>query len=121
MRRSLLLVLGLAPSVGCSVLLDWDDYTGGLDAGVDVVAPIEDAGTPSPEASTDATTVELHDAEASTPVEAAPPEETSTAPTCDIASCPTQVCRITVEFQPCCLPEGGCGCQATIPSVGPCM
>jgi hypothetical protein len=128
MRGSVFLALLALPVAGCSVLLDWSDYSGGSsDAGsVDMSNVVDSSSQNVKDAAVamDVTTMtDPHDAPSPEDVgaeaEAGPPE--ASGPTCDITSCPTQTCDITVYFRACCLPDGGCGCQSTIPEPGTCM
>jgi len=123
MRGSVFLaVLGVSLA-GCSVLLDWSDYTGGVTTGGAIVD--------APDGVVDSATEPVHDASrtdvdaAPTVVDAAPtidaqdsgPPDDEDAATCDLSACPTNTCNITVYFRACCLPDGGCGCQSPPPGV----
>jgi hypothetical protein len=127
MRGSVLLaVLGVSLA-GCSVLLDWSDYTGGVSTG--------GATVDAPDGVADSATVSVRDASrtvvdaARTVLDAAPtidaqdsgPSDDEDAATCNLSACPTNTCDITVYFHACCMPDGGCGCQSTIPTPGACM
>jgi hypothetical protein len=129
MRGSVFLAVLALPVAGCSVLLDWSEYSGGpSDAASVDVANVADSSSPNDvtdaAVAMDVTTMtDPHDVQASEDVgaeaEAGQPE--AAGPTCNIATCPTQSCDITVYFRACCLPDGGCGCQSTIPEPGTCM
>jgi hypothetical protein len=111
------------------VLLDWSDYTGGVTA--DAPNGVADSATEAaPDASRTGDASRAGDASAA--VDASPAvdardagpsdDEDATPPVvCNLATCPTNTCDITVYFRACCIPDGGCGCQSTIPSLGPCM
>ena len=121
MRGSwLLAVLGLAVT-GCSVLLDWSDYTGG-DASassatvVEAAAPVKDAAS---EVASMTTIVDAGAPDVGVADDGATSEAQDGASTCNLAACPTAV-NITVEYYACCLPDGGCGLQTRFPP-GPCM
>jgi hypothetical protein len=128
MRGSLLLaVLGL-PLAACSVLLDWNDYTGGVpdsDGGVNGVSDSGDGSLGEPDA-TDAAMSEPHDAsDAAAVVEAAVVEAASpdaqVESTCVMSKCPTSYADITVAFQACCLSDGGCGILFEFQQNATCM
>jgi len=129
MRGSVFLaILGLALG-GCSLLLDWSDYTGGAGVGSTVdasvgmadsaVMPVSDASVAPDGSSTvdarDAAPSDDEDAMVMTP----PPADASSS--CDLPACPTNSCNITVYYHSCCLPDGGCGCYTVFPTAGPCM
>src|ERR1700678_1033461 len=114
MRGSVLLAAVALPLGGCSVLLDWADYTGGLpdaaavelsdgggaemDAFVTEAGPM-DAGPPADVFST----MGPHDAQSLQPETGAELESGSVeaeASTCDLSLCPT-ACNITVEYHVC--------------------
>jgi hypothetical protein len=131
MRGSTFLAVLAFPLAGCSVLLDWNDYSGGTPdaANVDMPDLADSTASDAAEPVTDASVVvdvaspaDVHEAQASaldTGAEEESPE--AAGPTCDVNSCPTASCNITVYFHACCLPDGGCGCQSTIPNPGICM
>jgi hypothetical protein len=127
MRGSAFLAAFGLPLAGCSVLLDWSDYSGGSSdaSNVDMSKVADGPSQTIMDAAiavdvTATTTTDAHDAQSPEDVVAAvetgQPE--AAGPTCDLPACPTQVCTITVYFRACCLPDGGCGCESP---TGPCM
>jgi hypothetical protein len=125
MRGSVFLAILALPLGGCSMLLDWSDYTGGLavDASTGVpdssVAPVSDASVaPDVSSTVDARDVGQPDNE-DVAVMTPPPADASSS--CDLPACPTNTCNITVYYHSCCLPDGGCGCYTVFPTAGPCM
>jgi hypothetical protein len=135
MRGSAFLAALAIPLAACSVLLDWSEYTGGSpDASVVDAVNQNDSEAA---AVLDAAPADPPDREASSPDDVAAPAidagtvdagtvdagtgESEAATACVPAQCPNSSESITVEFQPCCLPDGGgCGVEMLFPAGSPC-
>jgi hypothetical protein len=125
MRGSAFLAALAIPLVACSVLLDWSGYTGGSPDASVVGVVNEDDGAAA--AVQDGAPADPPDRGAASPEDVAAPAvdvgtgESQAATVCVPAQCPASAESITVEFQPCCLPDGGgCGVEATFPVGSPC-
>ena len=114
------MALGMLSLASCSILLDWSDYTGGTVDGAESSiasdAALADTDSTSDGTEADEGTPKRDGGSADRGAQDAgvgPSDVGEGAPPCDLSLCAN--CDITLEYQACCLPDGGCGCHMQIP------
>jgi hypothetical protein len=102
----------LLSTASCSLLLDWDDYTGGRDGGgaTDAVAALDAAGAArEPDGAGEDAGQEPACLDGSC---VTPPDGAGGPLPCDLIACKSIVSCLTSIQIPCCKADGTCGCEA---------